>query len=324
MSRLLHVITCISNPANFKSRYKLYKEFEKRMLKEANVRLWTVELAIGDQEHQVTDISNPYHLQVRGKTELWHKENLLNLMARKVPKDGNHLIFCDADVAFMNPNWVEDTMTALEKYEVVQMFQHSVDLGPNHALVEHEKHVGIAYLHAVHNVEAVQWEYKPNMSPKPGASGHPGYAWGWRRSAFDHVGGLYEHSVVGLADWNMAAGLMSDIRHSIVGGVCQDFTDLVLQWGEKAKDLNKNVGYVPGTLAHYWHGPKARRGYLWRNSILSDHQVNPVTDLYYNKDGVLELCEPTNKRQHAIRDALHHYHRSRDEDCMEETSEQYC
>lgn len=50
----LYVIACISNPVRFRSRYKLYKDFEKMVL-DAGAVLYTIELALGDREFEVTD-----------------------------------------------------------------------------------------------------------------------------------------------------------------------------------------------------------------------------------------------------------------------------
>ena len=50
----LHVIAVISNPCNYKIRYKLARQFFQRMEKEKDVILYIVELVYGDQEFAVT------------------------------------------------------------------------------------------------------------------------------------------------------------------------------------------------------------------------------------------------------------------------------
>ena len=81
-----YVISVISNPARYTSRYDLYEKFEKKML-ESGVKLLTVELQLGQRAFQVTDASNPFHLQLRSDDELWHKENMINLGIAKLPHD---------------------------------------------------------------------------------------------------------------------------------------------------------------------------------------------------------------------------------------------
>jgi hypothetical protein len=74
-SDLLHVVTAISNPIRWKSRNRLYKEFEAHML-DSGVRLTTVECAYGDIPHALDCAPEVNHVQVYGKTQLWIKENL--------------------------------------------------------------------------------------------------------------------------------------------------------------------------------------------------------------------------------------------------------
>src|SRR5438309_37497 len=108
-SDLLHVVTAISNPVRYKSRYRLYHEFEKHML-DSGVKLWTIEMAFGDRPFEVTQAGNPQHFQVRGWTEVWHKENLLNLAIARLPADAEYIAWVDADVQFTRKDWAEETV----------------------------------------------------------------------------------------------------------------------------------------------------------------------------------------------------------------------
>ena len=54
----LHVVAVVSNPCNFKIRYKLTNEFIKRMEKEPNVILYVVELVYNNQEFEITSADN--------------------------------------------------------------------------------------------------------------------------------------------------------------------------------------------------------------------------------------------------------------------------
>ena len=71
-----------------------------------------------------------------------------------------------------------------------------------------------------------------------------------------------------------------------------------------------NIGHVPGTIEHSWHGSKAARGYQSRWGILTKHQFDPVADLKRNVWGVPELAG--NKPE--LRRDLDRYFRSRNED----------
>jgi hypothetical protein len=56
----LYVTTTVYNPAGYESRFRLYREFAKRIEK-SGVALYTVELATGDQDFAVTEAEDPRH-----------------------------------------------------------------------------------------------------------------------------------------------------------------------------------------------------------------------------------------------------------------------
>jgi hypothetical protein len=125
---VLHVITVISNPCRYILRYKLYEEFAKRMLATKCVHLITVEAAFGNRKFEVTSSDNPDHIQVRHATELWIKENLINIGMRSLPPKWKYVAWVDADVDFINgENWGQETLHQLQRHPVVQPWATAVD-----------------------------------------------------------------------------------------------------------------------------------------------------------------------------------------------------
>jgi hypothetical protein len=66
---------------------------------------------------------------VRGEQALWIKENLLSILAKRIPLTARNLAWIDADVTFQNKNWVEETLEKLQKCDIVQLFEYSEFLG---------------------------------------------------------------------------------------------------------------------------------------------------------------------------------------------------
>ena len=100
----LNVISVISNVCEFKTRWRLMKEFIERMNSIQNINFYVVELAYDDQEFNVTNSSNPNHLQIRTKYALWHKENMINIGIKKLlPSDWKSVAWIDGDIEFDNP-----------------------------------------------------------------------------------------------------------------------------------------------------------------------------------------------------------------------------
>ena len=71
-----------------------------------------------------------------------------------------------------------------------------------------------------------------------------------------------------------------------------------------------DVGYLPGTIHHYWHGKKVDRKYLDRWEILLRNNFDPDVDISYNDRGIINLTG--NKPQ--LRDQLRMYFQQRNED----------
>ncbi|MGH7193828.1 MAG: hypothetical protein ACREJM_09885, partial [Candidatus Saccharimonadales bacterium] len=137
MNQNLYVVTAISNPARYKSRYKLYHDFAKHV-RDAGGILVTAEAAFGDREHLVVD--EPMDVAVRTSHELWHKENLLNLAIQSLPPDWQYVAWVDADVTFARPDWVIETIEQLQHFAVVQMFRECLDMTPQHTIFK--RHFG--------------------------------------------------------------------------------------------------------------------------------------------------------------------------------------
>ena len=143
------------------------------------------------------------------------------------------------------------------------------------------------------------------------AFAHPGYAWAATRQALNWVGGLVETAALGAADHHMALALVGRVRESVPGGIAPGYLSPLLLWQERAAHhVCGNIGYVPGTIEHAWHGSKDRRRYVDRWDVLVRHRFDPTTDLKRNTDGVFELAG--NKPE--LRRDIDAYFRQRDED----------
>lgn len=306
-AEMLHVVTAVSNPIRWQSRIKLYKEFEQHML-DSGVSLTVVECAYGDRPHDLTPDPHVNHVKVRvsGHHLSWNKEPLLNTGIARVP-DAKYIATVDADILFRRADWAVETLHALQHYHAVQPWSDCYDLGPNG---EHLQ---------THRSFCRLWHERKLMVQGPahpyGAYGvrfgHPGYAWAWTRQALDWPGGLIETAALGAADHHMAMGMINRVQDSIHGGMTEGYKAPLYLWQERAyQHIQGQIGYVGGTIEHFWHGPKDKRAYISRWEILAKHKFDPATDLRKNTYGVVELAGNKPELTHDI-DV---YFRSRDED----------
>ena len=110
----LHVLTMLENPLRWQARYRNYWMFE-RHVEQSGAILYTCEIAFREREFEITRAGNPRHLQLRASSELWRKENALNLLAARLPADAKYLAWIDADVQFARPDWAQETLHLLQQ-----------------------------------------------------------------------------------------------------------------------------------------------------------------------------------------------------------------
>jgi hypothetical protein len=295
---LLHVVTAIANPIRWESRLRLARAFISHML-DSGVRLTVVECAFGERPHALADVGGINHVPVRARTLVWTKENLVNIGLARQPQDWKYAAWIDADIVFRKSGWAAETVHALQQYDVVQPWSDCYDLGP------HEDHL------QAHRSFCRQYHDKQPVGPGPYTFAHPGYAWASTRRALDLLGGLIETAGLGAGDHHMALALIGKADVSIDGRMTEGYRRPILAWQARAgQHVGGNIGYVPGTIEHGWHGPKAARRYIERWSVLAEHRFDPTTDLIRNTWGVLELAG----NKPALRHDIDRYFRQRDED----------
>jgi hypothetical protein len=296
----LDVIGVYSNPLGLRSRRLLFNLFEQHML-DSGARLTTIECAFGTKPFELLPHGTVNRVQVRAQTLLWHKENLANIAETHLPADATAVALIDGDVHFRDPHWAQKTLDALQHYPVVQPWGNCYDLGPKG---EHlELHTSFCRVFYEGLPISAVWQ-KGYTFP------HPGYAWAWRREALHEVGGFIDTAICGAGDHHMAYALLGRVRETAPMEVTPGYIRPLYGWQFRAKALGEHLGYVPGTIEHHWHGPKASRSYVERWQIITSNAFDPATDLKKNADGVYELA--LNKPR--LRRDLDRYFRGRMED----------
>ena len=290
----LYVVSVISNPQKFKRRYELYYKYKKLMLVNEDVILYTVELAIGQRDFVITINKNCpicsdvqsccfcdkcHSIRVRSNSELWHKENLINIGVAHLPEKWNYIAWIDADISFANTNWAKDTIEALQHHHVVQLFQNAIDLGPNDEFLN--KFDGFAYKFRTVDIKLLNKNYQ---------NWHPGYAWACTKYAWNSFGGLIEFAILGSADRSMVYSWIGLVEKSIPKGINKNYIEMLKAFQEKCNlSICRNIGYVNGTILHNFHGAKQNRQYGSRWQILVRNDFNPITDIKKNSQGILEF-----------------------------------
>ena len=297
----IHVLTVLFNPGKYNAVIKNAERFLEQMYY-AGLKVTLVESAFGNTEH--SKISDKYpnvnHVKLRSNSTLWIKENLANIGLQHI--EDENILLCDSDVQFLDEKWIEKLEHALKHYKVVQPWSECIRTGPDGEFVGHDISFCSQY------VKGEKWPGHPAIY---GPLWHPGYVWAFRRSALEATGGFIEIAICGAADHHMACSLIGKAEYSIPKGLTNEYVDEIKKFEKRAeKHIQRDVGYIKGTIRHYWHGRAVDRRYQERWNILKNNKFNPRNDLKKNLHGVFELED--NKPD--LRDDLRAYFRNRNDD----------
>lgn len=309
-----HVIAVVENVAAWESRYENFLIFEEDIVRKG-ANLWVLELQTGARLHRITNKENPQHIQLWSSAlpgELWHKEQMINTVIQHIIRQEpscRYVAWIDADCKF-EAGALEKTVQALQIWDVVQMWSHLVDLGPNGGCLGSVKH---SFMYCYwHNISV-----KNNSAYLMG--GAPGLAWAARRDALNKLGcaisgPVLDFAILGSGDRNFACALLGEVD----GSLDPRFNANYLKWMHIYQDnalrtIKKNVGYVENTVRHLDHGDKLDRGYVSRWEVLVKWDFNPETDLARDVSGMYRLVSET-PRQWGFRDDVRRYNRARNED----------
>jgi hypothetical protein len=336
-----YVVTVISNPYRFERRYEYYFRF-KQMCADAGVHLITVEIQTGLRPFVVTEPNNKYNIQIPTVEILWNKENGINIGAVRAAELGaREVAWVDADcMPSMPPRmWFEETWHTLQIYKWVQMWQWLIDLDLNqnplgepqpsfmynyikYGSPNPEEFRALSDAHASHLAgfhPESGYEYHLQKIGEPKTSrrvlfGRPGLAWAANFEDFDRAGRLLDFSILGAGDWYMAHGLVGSMHVTAGEHYSPAYAKRLLQWQQQCEaEIQRDVGYVEGTVLHYFHGRKQLRGYPTRGAILKDGEYDPDVDVKYDRYGLLQLVTHI-PRQIKMRDRIRAYFKARNED----------
>jgi hypothetical protein len=273
---ILYVILPYFNYCGFKRRRELFIDFVNRYVNEPGIKIVITE-AVGKTPLPKLPVFK--HLKFQTENPLWIKENLINLAIAQLPSSWKYMAWIDADLVFLNADWVENTVEALQTADFVQMWQTAVNMGPCGESMKIDKSFG--YMHAKSG--------RPYTPTDKYGFWHPGYAWATTRAVMDHLGGVLDWAILGSADRHMALALINRVEWSAPGTIHPNYKAMLLQYQDACK--NMSLSYIPGTILHLWHGSLENRKYRERWDILTKNQFDPATDTVFTKKGVLVLSD---------------------------------
>lgn len=249
-----------------------------RQCESRKIPVYIAELTYDEEPFFLPSGQNVFQFRIDQKNTMWHKENLLNLVAAHVPSGYDALAWIDPDLFFMSDDWVERAEEALGRYAVVQLFSEAFWTDEDGRYSKSSK--------------STMFE----GSLKPGKN-HPGFAWAARRGLWSSAGGLVERAIVGGGDMLFAgASLDNEIPDWMHYPEWKNWSRPVRGWIQQ----NGGAGFIPGTVVHEWHGDAQDRSLILRHLLLNGRNIDTLVEK--REDGLLQFsdCVPDDLRR-AIR-----------------------
>jgi hypothetical protein len=266
----------------FDRRRELFIQFVERLSKETNVIIVVSEAVHPqtDPKAQLPHMQGVWkHLRFQVPMHMWVKESLINAAVRQLPRQWNYMAWIDADITFLQTQWVKATVCALDKDDVVQLFNTCVNLGPSEEALKVDRSLG--YMHRESG--------KPLHRTDKYGHWHPGYAWACTRKAYTQMGGLFDMGILGSGDRHMAMSILGHSDWSVPGNVHPNYLACLAKFQERATGLT--IGYLDVTILHHWHGRLQDRKYRERWDIITKLRYDPMEDVKYDMNGVLTFTE---------------------------------
>ena len=239
----LYVVTTIFSPYNYQSRYSIYNKF-KEHIKNSGAILYTAELIFEGQEFTVTDANDPTCLQLKTTSPLWYKENLINLMIKKLPSDWQYVAWIDADLIFSNNDWVNLTLEGLKTSPIIQMFS-KINYLNKEGLIESTAN---SYVYKYKNRGSSIVPITLNDDPKQKffdkrnlfrgtqeikqtritGKAPPGGAFAITRTAYDYIGSILDYAILGSGDAYFIFSIIGNIEEYLFPGISEPFKNKIL------------------------------------------------------------------------------------------------
>lgn len=278
----LYVILPYFNYCGFKRRRELFVQFMNEIMYLKNIRIIVSELS---GPVPLPKLPVWRHLTFPQGNTLWIKENLVNIA---VPKEARYIAWIDADITFLNKNWVQDTLDELQTNDVVQLWRTAINMGPSGECIKTDKSFGYMLMGS-----GTPW-----ISTDKYGFWHPGYAWACTQSAWYKMGGLIDWAILGSGDRHMAMAFTGRVLDSAPGNIHPNYKKLLVDFQSNVRDFR--ISWVEGTIVHHWHGSFENRKYKERWEILTKNDFDPLKDTGITKSGLVQLSASGRRLEKAL------------------------
>lgn len=279
-------ITTYFNLTNSKARFENYLTFAKNL----PFFLITVELSLNDSGFQLDCNNANIYIKAKSKDLLWHKESLLNIALKHVPKEYDYIVWVDCDIIFTNPSLESEIYSKMEKYNIVQLFSKMYDMTSSESCIPKDLNTvsgfGISYLKENNVLFENSLQPKVTMDMRKTLFG---LAWASHKSILKR-NNFYDFCVTGSGDralYCAASGEYEITRTNLVMNE-KRFNHYMIWAKSFNNSIEGKISYIEGYIIHLYHGEIDNRQYRERHLQFNNLGFNPFTDLKRLKEGTFE------------------------------------
>ena len=224
-------------------------------LQAVGIPLYTIECTLPGEPFAIPQTGTT--MRRVAKTVGWHKERLLNILARRVPPRFTKLAWLDADIILHNQSWAYETERLLDHHHVVQPFTAARWLDQNGKTLPEVQGPDVRCCDG-----SVAYLTQHGLVPTLFANTHPGFAWAMRRDTWLSLGGLCDRVLTMAGDSVMLCGFTNMYWQPEVRQHC-DRIKSIADWFQLAHEtVGGDLVSVPGMVDHLWHGYWNNRQYM--------------------------------------------------------------
>lgn len=286
------VVFAYFSPTPYTKTLENFNSVQAR-LQAAQIPNFSAELLVGDQQPRTR--ADYFFCS---DAAMFYKENLWNLLTKRIPEQYTKLVFIDADVVFSEPRWLDLCSNLLCDADVIQPMEW--------CLTADSSHVKRSIACGISNRDLAQLDV---------LTYHPGFGVGVRREWLDSVGGFYDQSILGSGDvvfWSAVAKALFDDKntHEIwpIGKTNLQKYCGIPEYTQRIRSHVPRVNFAQNVKAvHMPHGQFSTRKYTSRLNTLQATELAVVSK---NKDGVYEWSDPMTPAKQKIAN----YFAAREED----------
>jgi hypothetical protein len=250
---------------------------------------------------EISEQSDTY-ITVNTSSYAFLKENLANIVIKKVKAKYSKFVILDADIIFENKSWYDNLSVLLNTHDVVQPYKTFKCLDSNFVNVLSSGTSAFANA--------------SNLSGNDYYNGHPGYAIAFTKR-FHDLHGYPDECLIGGGDTLICSIALKKPFYSFKTKNNSTFFYLYNKYLIKQ---HPKIAYMDGNVYHLYHNTDKNRQYTTRYLILEKYTsegspYNSIDDLICkNEDGVYEWIKEI--RQEINQIMLDYFYSRHDDDVI--------